>query len=419
MNSLTDLRSTLDRHAERVSDTETVVRATAVRHRVAVVRRRRRAVGGGALALVVATTLGVLGVERTTSDPAPVVFGVRAPETITSLGYTYRAEGWVRTVDGRGSVHIAAADKPRLISWTVQGTTSVRFVLPDGEIWRSEVSHFGDFVEIPSGQSGTLQIAAGHGAAGVASYALTDAAPNGYTKDGITFRRSVAGDPLLTAVIGDQGQLDATSSFDSPNGLVRLDLSCTGLPHGDVVHVSLNGHDRTAGDCSVSDTFDPGASGGAQFRLGHPGHRVDVRVWATSGDKSKTLLPAGSAPHLRMLVGVYGPLATTPLGGYRVDDYVELGGHTWQLFTRHQSPEGLPLRIDPLGRQTVGEMAWHAQGGPVTVSFGADGTTPEGGRFPAGRGGIGDLWVPSGRVVRASFVHGHGSFAVALYRQVD
>ena len=54
MNTLSDLRSTLDEHAERVPDGEAVVRTAAVHHRVSVVRRRRRAVGAGALALVVA-----------------------------------------------------------------------------------------------------------------------------------------------------------------------------------------------------------------------------------------------------------------------------------------------------------------------------------------------------------------------------
>lgn len=47
-NTLSDLRDTLDAHAEQVPDGEAVARTAAVRHRVSVVRRRR-AVGGGAM----------------------------------------------------------------------------------------------------------------------------------------------------------------------------------------------------------------------------------------------------------------------------------------------------------------------------------------------------------------------------------
>ena len=421
MNSLTDLRTTLDRHAQQVPDTETVVRATAVRHRVAVVRRRRRAVGSGALALaVVGAGLGVFGLHRASTDQEPTVLGQRVPTTMTSLGYTYRAEGWTRTVSGQGTLHVAASDRPRLLSWTLKGTRSVRFTLPDGEIWTSKASDFGDFVQVPAGQAGNLRISAGNGSAGVASYALTDAAPAGYTKDGITFRQSVNGARLLTAVIGDRGQVDASTAFAVPYGRLQVTLSCTGLPHGDAVHVSFNGHERIAGSCNGSGTFDPGAGGGSQFRLPHPGRQVTMRVWASHGVKDPTPLPVGSAPRLRMLTGVYGPLATQALGGYRVGEYVEHDGHTWRLFTRYSSPEGLPLRAPALGRQTVGAMAWDSRGsGRTEVSFGAEGMTPEGGSFAPGKSAIGDLWVPAGAAVRARFVHGSGSFAVALYRQVD
>ncbi|WP_151084006.1 hypothetical protein [Nocardioides cynanchi] len=419
MNSLTDLRTTLDRHAGSVTDEDAVIRTTAVRHRVAAVRRRRRAVGGGALAAVIAATVGVVGLHRAPGGREPVVLGRRVPTTMTSLGYTYRAEGWTRTVAGRGSVHIAASDQPRLLSWTLAGTSSVRLTLPGGDVWTSQASGFGDFVQIPAGQAGDLRIAAGDGSVGVASYALTNAAPVGYTKDGITFRQTVDGAQLLGAVIGDRAQVDASTTFTAPYGRLQVTLSCHGLPRGDAVHVSFNGHERIAGNCNGSDTFDPGAGGGSQFRLPHPGRQVTMRVWASHGVKDPVPLPVGSAPRLRMLAGVYGPLATQALGGYRVGEYVEYDGHLWQVFTRYSSPEGLPLRAPALHRQTVGAMAWHSGAGRTVVSFGAEGMTPEGGSFAGGKGAIGDLWVPAGAAVHARFVRGSGSFAIALYRQVD
>src|SRR4029079_8892128 len=96
MTSLTDLRSTLDEHAETVGDTETIARLSAVHHRVAAVRRRRRAVGAAGLADVVAVVGGAALSTRPDRDAqpvGPVVLGQRAPGLMTSLGYTYRATG--------------------------------------------------------------------------------------------------------------------------------------------------------------------------------------------------------------------------------------------------------------------------------------------------------------------------------------
>ena len=45
---------------------------------------------------------------------------------------------------------------------------------------------------------------------GVATYDLTGAQPAGVTRAGITFRRTVAGTPLLAATIGATGQTVAT-----------------------------------------------------------------------------------------------------------------------------------------------------------------------------------------------------------------
>jgi hypothetical protein len=425
MNSLTDLRTTLDRHADQVPDAETVVRATAVRHRIAGVRRRRRAVGSGVLALVVVTTVGVLGIHRASSDPAPVVLGVRAPETMVSLGYTYAADGWARTVDGSGSVKIAASDRPRLISWTVQGTPTVRFVLPNGEIWQSRVTHFHDFVALPAGQAGTLKISAGSGRAGVATYALTAAAPRGYTKDGITFRQTVAATPLLGAVINDLGETDVSTSYVVPRGKASIHLLCAGLPKGDAVHVSINGHERVAGDCSGAETFDPGTGTSYQFRVRHPGRTLSLRVWASDGVKSPTPLAAGSVPGLRLGVGIYGPIETQGVGvaGLRTLSFVEHDGHLWSVGTStgisdgQDAPEG-GAGTGPVRFQGPVQVVWDTRG-QTRVTYSAPGMPDAGGAFPAGSGGMGALWAPLGTVVHVSLDRGKGPIGLALYRPAD
>ena len=122
MNTLSDLRSTLDEHAERVPDGEAVVRTAAVRHRVSVVRRRRRAVGAGASRSPSSSApRSAWSADRSDASPSapPVVLGVKAPETITSLGYTYRTRRLGESVRRPGSVERrrrrpAAA----LLSWT-------------------------------------------------------------------------------------------------------------------------------------------------------------------------------------------------------------------------------------------------------------------------------------------------------------
>ncbi|MGA8247901.1 MAG: hypothetical protein WB797_13440 [Nocardioides sp.] len=418
MNTLTDLRTTLDRYAEQVTDGDAVVRATAVRHRVSVVRRRRRGMGAAALALVVGATVGFIGVHRAPSDPAPVIFGVRAPETMTSLSYTYAVDGWSTTVAGRATVKLPASDRPRLISWTLQGTSSVRFVLPSGEIWHSRASHFHDFVALAAGQTGTLRVAAGRGKVGLATYALTARTPAGYTRDGITFRRTVAGSPLLGAVIGDVGQPDVSTSFATPRGTIGLGVSCVGLPRGDVVHVDFNGSERSVGDCDGTSTFDPGALIGYRFNVAKAGRRVVMRVWVGKGVKSTSPLPAGSVPDLRMLAGVYGPIRLTTAGGNHVRAVVEHDGHEWQAASTFDSAAGVPIHEGPFRHQLLGEMAWHTHG-ETRVSFAAQGMTAEGGRFIGGRASIGDLWVPWGSTFRARLVQGRGTFGVVLYRRVD
>ena len=122
MNSLSDLRSTLDAARRAVGDTEAIARLSAVHHRVAVVRRRRRAVGAAGLAAVVAVGCRRRALttrpDRDAQPVGPVVLGQRAPGLMTSLGYTYRATGESERLRRVGSADRGATSAPRLVSWT-------------------------------------------------------------------------------------------------------------------------------------------------------------------------------------------------------------------------------------------------------------------------------------------------------------
>jgi hypothetical protein len=421
MNTLSDLRSTLDAHADRIPDGETVVRAAAVHHRVSVVRRRRRAVGAGALALVVATTIGVVGVQRDSSTPPPVVFGVRAPETITSLGYTYRTDGRAETFAGRGSVAVSASSAPRLYSWTTDRPVTVRMVLPNGEAWTSQRSRFTDFVQVPAGQSGTLRVSVPAGSVGLASYALTDAAPAGYTKNGSTYRQSVDGTPLLAAAISDEGRPELRTSYVATGGRVDLRLACSGLPKGYAVNLSLNGDGRlssSGGSCGAGNWLDPGSSSVSELRDRPAGTTVHVRVWVSTGFGSGRALPASAVPGLRLGIGVYGPAVSRRVGGYRLPIVVEQDGHTWAL-TSSRSSDGPPLRLQPAGGDRVAGMAWRIRG-RAEVEFRAGATaTPSGSDVVGGTAAMGSLWVPAGQTPRARILKGTGTFGVAMYERTD
>jgi hypothetical protein len=414
MNTLSDLRSTLEEHAERVPDGEAVVRTAAVRHRVSVVRRRRRAVAAGGLALVVATVIGVVGVQRASSTPPPVVFGVPAPETITSLGYTYRSDGRAETFDGSSSMRLESSTEPRLLSWTTEHATTVRLRLPDGEHWTSRASGFRDFVVIPPGPAGTLRVSAAEGRVGVATYDVTDAQPDGVTRDGVTFRRTVADTPLVAAVIGAKGQTVARTSFTAVSGRVRIGVLCTGAPAGSLVHVAVGGFESSGG-CDHS-SFDPGSDVRATSELGLRDHRL--RVWVSAAHTSKPL-PAGSADEVRIGVGLYGPVASERVAGFALDRVIEYGGHSWVLGRAIRMPAS-PVRFTggvepslavvtlPMDRAGITRMSFHATGMPL------DQTAFSG----QGAGSTGPYWVPAGARVTVTRST-PGSLGVGIYTRND
>jgi hypothetical protein len=426
MNTLTDLRRTLDQHAEDVADPAAVARRAAVHHRVAVVRRRRRSVGGGALALVLLAGVAAAAWPRPTSDAlpaAPTVLGQQAPTTLKALGYVYRTDGNGTSFPLSGSVDVPRSDAPRLYSWTTSSNTRIAIRLPDGEVWHSAESHFRDFVVVPPGDGGTMKVSAERGSVGVASYQLTDAIPAGaYSKDGITLRSEVAGSPLLRGVVSDRGETELTTSYVAPDGDVDIHLVCSGIPEGDAVHLSINGRPTTvaeADSCDSTADFDP-ASGTTYTmpRSGKPGRSVAVRIWLAGSDdmKDRTAMPARSAPDLRVGLGIYGPTPSLRFARTTLPRYVEHGGHLWQ-YRLGRFGDTPRISFGPELADRVAQVAFHTQG-MTRVEFRA-GTSRGGGSFSGGAGALGGLWTPAGSAVHVRLAQGRGSFGVAFYERVD
>lgn len=422
MNSLTDLRRTLDQHADEVADPAAVARTTAVHHRIAEVRRRRRAVGAGLAAVVLATTATVAVNSRADQDaqPAgPVVLGQRAPGSMTSLGYTYRATGDSQVFDGSGRMAVAASDEPRLVSWTTSDPhASVRLRLPSGELWSSSRTGFEDFVVLPPQQRGVLRVAASHGSVGIATYDLTDRAPAGYTRGGVTYRRTVAGRQLIGAVVGDPGRTTASTTIVLPRGTVMLAPVCTGGPRTLQVHVVLAGTEATRGSCDDPDAFDPGGGGGYIGRYGKAGRSHELKVFVTRKGDPATPVTAGEFPDLRIGAGVYGADVDARVAGQDLSTVLEVAGHTWRLAGTTSAAHG-PLRIPASGQDRVAWLAWSARG-TVRATFHARGETPETSTYAVGPGGaIGGLWIPAHRPATATLAHGKGPLGVAVYERVD
>jgi hypothetical protein len=424
MNTITDLRATLDRHADDVADPAAVARTLAVHHRIAAVRRQRRAAGTGILALAVVAVVGVATLHQSSHDQipaAPVVLGQRAPATFKSLGYTYRTDGHGETFGTRGTLRLSSSKQPRLFSWTSDGAATVQVTTPDGNVLTSP-PRFHDFAVVPPGISGKLSVRVDHGRVGLASYVLTAATPAGYTRDGITFRASVDRGRLLAARVG-AGVTELRTSYVAPGGQVAVTLMCSGLPKGYTLNVALNHRGRVSsegGPCDSDGGFDPGSASSARFpHVGVPGTTVPVRMWVSTSVKDSHVVPASKLPHLRLGVAVYGPVQLVKLGGNEVERYLEYAGHTWALTRSVSGSTDRELSLPGAPVDRVGAMAWSTHG-RTTVYFGAgSGPLQGGGSASGGQASIDSLWVPAGQPAHGKVTRGTGTFGIALYQRID
>ena len=387
MNSLDDLRATLDAHASDL-DAEAgagVGRAASVRGRVHVVRRRRRAAAAGAsaavLAAVGALTLLPTGSERAIA-PATVV-GVRVPTTMTALGFGYDLAEGIDGKDGKVSVELAASDSPRLVSWATSGADR-------GVVVRSaeaetpvpyRVDDFGDYVYVPAGSGGQVTVRADEGDPGLAIYTLGEARPEGYSKGGVTYRRSGAVGELAGAVVGEPGQVDV--SFDAaaaPAGAegVRFALFCVDGPADAFLELEVGGKAVSSLGTSCDGPLDPDGSAGVvtSFRI-KPGRDLSARVYATDGYEGPLLQDDD------LVLGV---------AAYTTDSYVtdvgseesralvvENGGHRWERIdtVRLGSVEGGERTVTSTVPDVDGPVLAIVQtrtSGPTAVEFGEGGT---------------------------------------------
>lgn len=332
MRDLDTLRTTLEQHASAVVDDDLGARPSAVRERASVVRRRRRAAVTGTAALALAASLGVGQLMSGSDDVEPAtprLVGLSVPTTFDSLGYTYAyADG----TEGErlAAVDLSSSDRSRLVSWGTAGADDqVLITRSDAAPERYDVGDFADFVQVPIGVDVTVSVR-GEGQVALAVYEITDAAPPGVTRDGVTFRESVAGDRLLDAVIGEPGDAELSASTEAADGRIAYRYFCADAQPGAVLHLGDADGELVVGGCRDGVPFDPGGSGALEKVLAVDG-AVDgadvVRLWVTQGEDG----PRVASGELVLGLGLYAAAPTTQeVGGLAVADLVEYEGHLWR-----------------------------------------------------------------------------------------
>lgn len=326
-SDLSALRSTLHAHADLAQDHGSVERTTSVHARVRHVRQRRRAAGAGVLAaLVVAAVVGVgLRPSSPVQPAAPMILGVQAPATFTSLGYTYAYDDSAAG-EGTATLDLPTTRDPVLLTWVTRGADDdVRLRVTGGEqVLRSSAGDFADFTVVRPVEGARVRLR-GAGGVAVAAYRLTDQAPPGVTAHGTTFRREVADLTLVGAAIAEPGQGAASFTATMPDGPLMIASLCTGGSGGSRVQVSLDGEVRSFGRTGCRDSsFDPGAGGGFTVSPSKDlpvGSTLRVQVSTTDRD-----------PDVLVGIGAYlaaGP--TTRAAGQPVPEVLEHDGHRWVL----------------------------------------------------------------------------------------
>ncbi|GAA1477212.1 hypothetical protein GCM10009623_16580 [Nocardioides aestuarii] len=431
MNTLDDLRRTLDHHAHDVHDDVVHSRTAAVRGRAVAVRRRRVAGVATAAALVVA---GALVTPRLVSDTDPqladrTLIGQVAPASMRSLGYTYRFVEGVEEADGNASVRLDASDTPRLLSWASAADDVTLYTAVEGQETPSERTAFDDFTYVSPGESGRWAVRGGGEPTAIAVYELDDdVLPAGTTvgRD-ITFRQEVGSEQLVAAGALSEGEAVLTVTATVPeNQRMRVAEFCQGVPSDrdeDLwVVISVDGDGGVGSGGCDHDDFDP-ATGDAQFleapHLPAPGEQVEVRMWVARGVDGDPIAFEGS----RLALGLYDVAdPAVVVGGWDMAPHIEHEGHEWRFVDSAEATVG--ERRVAYTNTTDGLLlavgSHHRTAGMVTMrGVGDDGVT----RSSGGLGGSSTIGVlpPGGsaQVTTRKPLGERGSLGLALYERID
>ncbi|WP_141015040.1 hypothetical protein [Nocardioides sambongensis] len=424
MNSIDDLRRTV----ADLPDPDLAARPSAVRDRVRRIQRRRRAAGAAGLAATVAVVGGIAFAVGAIDDPPQpanqTVVGVDVPQTLSSLGYTYRVVDTVAGEDGRVRVDLTADDGPRLVAWATSGEDDSVRVSGDTvtDAYRTAAADFTDWTVVPAGEPARIAVAAEDGTPGLAVYELTDARPEGETVGGVTFRDEVAGARLLGAVAGEPGEtsIELPARTASGDAGIELYAACVGTSSGGRLAVDVadtEGASVRMGDgvCGETVPVDGTTDIAPVGRAAKPD--TDVTTTVTLRPVGDGDLPADA----RLVVGVYAT-PVSPTDNRTDPTVIEDSGHLWEKVAVHEARQQRSLNANaPAGDQeSVVLLSWRTPGtGPSTLHTWYDGH--RGASYAnAGTSGFSSTRqvVSPGAPVRAR-VNVASDLRMAFYQRVD
>lgn len=407
MNTLDDLRHTLETHSHDAAGLDPLSRRTQLGARIAHARRRRNAVRGGVAAAAVVAVASALLVPTLGGDGEPerreaadrTVLGQEVPPTLVAPDHTYHfTESWSDAETSSLEVDLEFSTATRILSWATAGDDQgVRVTGPYDARWDSTRGDFEDWVAIPDGFEGTVTIATNNPGAeglGAALYEADLTAVPGVVPGfhGQYFRGEGPISRRIGVGVGERGETELTLPYADAGTHVAIEVSCAGLPAGLWINASVGGAQTSReSDLCQGDSVDGGREnftlltkdlgltpGGWSSRAnGSAWPDGDARVWVSRSPDDDTPVDAADHPDARLATAVYVPKeAPVEVAGNDVPPFTWHDGHLWAL-TRTATDVSGPWPVTGLPAGTPGLVTVITEAGPrdedVTLTTLADG----------------------------------------------
>jgi hypothetical protein len=322
MNTLDDLRATLEREAD-FDDTERSVRTTAVRARVRAARRRRAGAVAAAAAVVLVVATGTTALVRGTADPepaGPTLGDVRVPQRIDVLGTPYRLTGTERAAaDGR--IDAPAGGDNRFVTLVATSLGSGAATLWS-DSWPIARVRGDQQLSAPAPAGDDLRVeldgAPRSARAEVAIYEPTGEPAPGVAADGAVFTQRYDDRELVDAQFATAGA-DATVDVPGDAG----DLTVSAYCHSETGDLWLHQSGVDGGSpCEDLATVTPEA-----LLRPQPGERT-LDAYVTQGRNG----PRATGVDVTFGVALYRlAVAPTTVLGVDARTVVDFNGRTWRL----------------------------------------------------------------------------------------
>lgn len=342
MNTIHDLRATLDQHAEDLEDVQRHARVVAVRRRVRSARRRRSAtttVAAVAVVIAAVAAVGTLRSPATVEPAAPTVVGIDVPETWSVLEFPYTLDQTATFRGDRDEVVLGGDenDPARAVALFAAGLGSGSATLySDGEPVARVLGGEGEegaALPVPVASTETTLSVRFDGAsdaarAGLAVYTATDQLPAGVSNGTAVFRQVVSGAELVEAGFSEEDSPAVTFTFRGRLDEARFASYCVAAESDLRFNLEVDGDGPFSGSCQRTDDRDAGTSWAAFTEETGAARVHTVRAYLTRGGSDEPVSSPGSV----LGAAVYRqPSERQEAAGTTVDSTTEYAGRIWRL----------------------------------------------------------------------------------------